>query len=87
MGRYAARRGELRFGLLGDGLFGRLLLLVVRLGGGNPLLLLDSVDVELARQRPIVVAPTPVVAELELLVAADEDMLLNLSVNLTLIWA
>lgn len=58
MGRYAARGGELRFGLLGDGLFGRLLLLVVRLDGGNPLLLLDPVDVGLARQRPIVAAPT-----------------------------
>ena len=70
--RHAARRGDLRLDPRGNGLPDRLLLLAVQLDSDNPPLLLDPVDVGLARQRPIAAAPTPAVAELVPLVATDE---------------
>ena len=69
--RHAARRGDLRLDLRGNGLPDRLLLLAAQLDSDNPPLLLDPVDVELARQRPIAV-PAPTVAKLEPLAAADK---------------
>ena len=70
----------------------------MQLDSDNPPLLLDPVDVELARQRPIAAAPTPAVAELEPLAAADElvhiyrvnagpEALSGLLVELESVWA
>ncbi len=63
--RHAARRGDLRLDPRGNGLPDRRLLLAAQLDSGNPPLLRDPLDAELARQRPIAAAPTPAVAELE----------------------
>ena len=69
--RHAARRGDLRLDPRGNGLPDRRRLLAAQLDSGNPPLLLDLLEAELARQRLIVAAPTPAVAELEPLVATD----------------
>lgn len=70
--RHVARRGDLRLDPRGNGLPDRRRLLAAQLDSGNPPLLRDPLDAELARQRPIAAAPTPAIAELEPFAATDE---------------